>query len=270
MKRTLAALAASLGVCSALAPGAASAQASDQWQYGAIIYGWLPTIGGNTTFPAGTGSSIDIDADTILSHLKFTFMGAFEARKNQWGLYTDLIYLNVGGSKSATRDVTLGGAPLPGGVTGDFNLDIKATIWTIAGEYRVATDQTSSIDVLGGARLADLKESLGWNFSADLGPFNPSRSGNQEVSINKWDAIVGAKGRIAISDDRAWFVPWYADVGTGQTDLTWQALGGLGYSFKWGEVIAVWRYMDYNFKSGSPVEKLTLNGPALGVAFHWQ
>ena len=70
-------------------------------------------------------------------------------------------------------------------------------------------------------------------------------------------------------DDRAWFVPWYADVGTGQTDLTWQALGGLGYSFKWGEVIGVWRYMDYNFKSGSPVEKLTLNGPALGVAFHW-
>ena len=115
MKRTLAALAVSLGVCSALAPTAASAQASDQWQYGAIIYGWLPTIGGNTTFPAGTGSSIDIDADTILSHLKFTFMGAFEARKDQWGLYTDLIYLNVGGSKSATRDVTSAACRFPVG-----------------------------------------------------------------------------------------------------------------------------------------------------------
>ena len=68
---------------------------------------------------------------------------------------------------------------------------------------------------------------------------------------------------------REWFVPWYVDVGTGQTDLTWQAIGGLGYSFKWGEVIGVWRYMDYNFKSGAPIEKLTLNGPAIGVAFHW-
>lgn len=250
-------------------PAPAAAQSSDQWQYGAIIYGWLPTIGGKTTFPAGTGSSIDVDADTILSHLKFTFMGSFEARKNQWGLFTDLIYLNVGGSKSNTREVNIGGLPLPAGVTGNFNLDLKSTIWTIAGEYRVASAPTSSVDLLGGARLADVRQSLGWNFSADLGPLKPSRSGNVDVNISKWDAIVGAKGRVSLSDDRAWFVPWYADVGSGQTDLTWQALAGVGYTYKWGEVIAVWRYMDYKFKSGSPIEKLNFNGPAVGVAFRW-
>jgi hypothetical protein len=269
MKRTFSAIAALLGLCSTLVPAAASAQTSDQWQYGAVIYGWLPTIGGNTTFPAGTGSDIDVDAKTILSHLKFTFMGSFEARKSQWGAFTDLIYLNVGGSKSDTRDVTIGGLPLPAGVTGNFNLDIKSTIWTIAGEYRIATDPTASVDLLAGARLADVRQSLGWNFSADLGPLNPSRSGNKDVNISDWDAIVGAKGRVAISDDRAWFVPWYADVGAGQSELTWQAIGGIGYSFKWGEIIGAWRYMDYKFKSGSPIEKLTLNGPAIGVAFRW-
>ena len=268
MKRTFAALAAALGVCSALMPAAASAQTTDQWQYGAVMYGWLPTIGGKTTFPAGSGN-INVDVDTILDHLKFTFMGSFEARKGPLGFYTDLIYLNVGGDKSQTRDVTIGGIPLPAGVTGDFNFDLKTTIWTIAGEYRVATDPASHVDVLAGARLADASQTLGWNFSADLGPFNPSRSGNREVSVNIWDGIIGAKGRVAFGDNREWFVPWYADVGTGQSDLTWQVIGGIGYSFKWGEVIGAWRYMDYKFKSGSPIEKLTMNGPALGVAFRW-
>ena len=269
MKRIFAVMAAPLCLCSALMPAAASAQASDQWQYGVVVYGWLPTIGGKTTFPAGSGD-INVDVDTILDHLKFTFMGTFEARKGPLGIYTDLIYLNVGGDKSQTRDVTIGGIPLPGGITGDFNFDLKTTIWTIAGEYRVATDPASHIDVLAGARLADARQTLGWNFSAELGPINnPGRSGNKEVSVNNWDGIIGAKGRVAFGDNREWFVPWYADVGTGQSDLTWQVIGGLGYSFTWGEVIGAWRYMDYKFKSGSPIEKLTLNGPALGVAFRW-
>jgi hypothetical protein len=271
MKQTFAALAVSLVAGSALVPTAASAQTSDQWQYGAVIYGWLPTIGGNTTFPGTVKSNdIHVDVHTILDHLKFTFMGSFEARKGPLGLYTDLIYLNVGADKSQTRDVTIGGIPLPGGVTGDFNFDLKTTIWTIAGEYRVATDPTAHVDVLAGARLADARETLGWNFSADLGPINnPGRSGNKDVSVNVWDGIIGGKGRVAFGESHEWFVPWYVDVGTGQSDLTWQAIGGIGYSFKWGEVIGAWRYMDYKFKSGSPIEKLTLNGPAIGVAFRW-
>jgi hypothetical protein len=270
MNRTFASIAISLGMCSMLAPMPASAQTSDKWEFGAIVYGWLPTIGGKTTFPAGTGSTIDVDADTLLDHLKFTFMGSFEARKDRWGVFTDIIYLDVGGSKSQTRDVNIGGKPLPGGITADLNLDLKSTIWTIAGEYRVATDRTANVDVLAGARSINVKPSLGWNFSADLGPLNPSRTGSSEISETKWDAIVGAKGRLYFGDNKEWFAPWYLDVGTGQTDLTWQAIGGIGYAFTWGEVIAVWRYMDYNFKSGEPIENLNLNGPAIGVAFHWQ
>ena len=64
--------------------GAAFAQQlPDDWQFRAIIYGYLPDIGGKTTFPAGTGSSINVDASTIISHLKFTFMGSLEAQKGR-------------------------------------------------------------------------------------------------------------------------------------------------------------------------------------------
>ncbi|HEX4387716.1 MAG TPA: hypothetical protein VH109_03720 [Steroidobacteraceae bacterium] len=69
-------------------------------------------------------------------------------------------------------------------------------------------------------------------------------------------------------DQHAWFVPYYVDLGTGQSEFTWQGITGLGYAFHWGEVIGVWRYLDYRFSSHS--SSLTLNGPAIGVAFRWQ
>jgi hypothetical protein len=89
------------------------------------------------------------------------------------------------------------------------------------------------------------------------------------VKETNWDAIVGAKGRVAFGANREWFIPYYADIGTGDSDLTWQLSAGLGYSYSWGDVIATWRYLDYNFKSKSKVQDLTMNGPLLGVAFHW-
>jgi hypothetical protein len=64
-------------------------------------------------------------------------------------------------------------------------------------------------------------------------------------------------------------VPYYVDVGTGNSNFTWQGIAGVGYAFHWGEVVAAWRYLDYNFKSGKAVEGVNFNGPAVGVAFRW-
>lgn len=255
----------------ALGAGNAMAQSNpDSWQWRAIVYGYLPDIGGKTSFPAGSGSSIDVSADTILNNLKFTFMGTLEAQKGQWGAFTDILYLDVGGSKSDTRDVTIGGVTLPAGVTANASLDIKGTIWTLAGNYRVLASPDATFDAFAGARLLSLKESLGWEFSANIGPIvGPGRTGKSEAKLTNWDAIVGVKGRLAFGNSREWFVPYYVDVGTGDSDLTWQAIGGIGYAFSWGEVLAAWRYLDYKFKSGQKAEDLNFNGPAIGVAFRF-
>ncbi len=259
-----------LGMTASGLPGTAAAQASDGWQFQAVIYGYFPDIGGKSDFPVRTGGSdINVDASTIINNLKFVFMGTFEARKDRWGFFTDLMYLDVGGSKSASRDASIGRVQLPDGVTADLNLDVKGTIWTLAGTYRIVADPSATFDVLAGARLADLKQNLGWQFSADLGPLQPARSGNSEINANIWDGIVGVKGRFAFGERREWFIPYYADVGTGDSDLTWQAFAGLGYSFRWGDVLAGWRYLDYNFKSGSKFENVNFNGPLVGAAFRW-
>jgi len=274
LKHTAAVVALAAG---ALLPALALAQAppssgdAGQWRYGFTIYGYLPSIGGTTTFPADSGGSgINVSADQIIDALKFTFMGSFDAHNGRWGAITDVIYLNVGGSKSQTRDFSIGNAGLPAGTTANLNLDLKAWVWTLAGEYRVAANPALTVDVLAGARLLDLKQKLGWAISGNLGSIaEAGRSGNKEIAGNVWDAIVGVKGRYAFGANREWLVPFYLDVGTGQSDLTWQGAAGLGYAFRWGDIIAMWRYLDYNFKSGKKIEDVNFGGPMVGATFRW-
>ena len=64
-------------------------------------------------------------------------------------------------------------------------------------------------------------------------------------------------------------MPYYLDVGTGNSDLTWQALAGIGYSFKWGEMIAAWRYLDYEMPSDKRIADMNFSGPAVGAVFRW-
>ena len=244
-------------------------QLTDQWQFRGSIYGWLPDVGGKTTFPAGAGSSVGVDSSSILDALEFAFMGTLEAQKGRWGVFTDVIYLNLGESKSQTRDLTIGGVDLPAGVTGDVSLDLKAWLWTLAGSYRVVTQPTHTLDVLAGARMVDIRQKLDWQFSADIGGTQPPpRSGSSDVDFRNWDAIIGVKGRLAFGANREWFIPYYLDVGSGDSDLTWQGVTGIGYAFRWGEAFFVWRYLDYQFSS-ERIEEVDFNGPAIGVAFRW-
>jgi hypothetical protein len=250
--------------------GTAPAQAqgmTDGWQFEASIYGWFPAIGGSTSFPAtGTGPNIDVSAKQVIDALKFTFMGSFEARKGQWGLWTDLVYADFGASKSRSRDFTIDQRPVA--VDADLQLDVKSWIWTLAGTYNLTNTPDYTMDLLGGVRYLDLQQTLGWTFSADI-PQLPGRNGTASVDFVNWDGIVGLKGRANLGAERRWFIPYYADIGTGQSKLTWQVNAGVGYQFDWGSVIATWRYLDYEFKSDKLIQSMSFNGPTIGVAFRW-
>ena len=63
--------------------------------------------------------------------------------------------------------------------------------------------------------------------------------------FRRLDAIVGLRGRRNIGGEQ-WFVTYYADVGAGDSDLTWQANVGAGYAFGWGDVVLAYRYLDYD------------------------
>jgi hypothetical protein len=271
LRVTASRIAAAVFSVATLLPAGLSAQSlSDDWKFQAIIYGYLPKISSSSSFPTGATSGISVNADQILRNLNFALMAWLAAQKGRWGMFTDIMYADVSGSKSATRHFSIDGIEIPAGITADLNLDVKSTLWTLGGSYRFVATPETTFDVLAGARDIALKQDLGWQFSADVGPFmGPGRQGSSSVRVNKWDAIIGAKGEFAFGDRYQWYVPYYFDVGTGQTQLTWQALAGIGYRYSWGDIIAVWRYIDYHFKSNQAFDNFSLNGPAIGVAFHW-
>ena len=247
----------------------AQAQSSGEgWQFEAAIYGWFPAISGTTSFPPnGGGPSLDVSMGQVIDALKFAFMGNIGARNGQWGLWTDLVYADFGASKQGSRDFSIGGQPLPAGLSADLSLDLKAWIWTLVGTYQVKNDVEGSMDMLFGMRMIDMSNTLGWSLNGTGPGVLPPLTGTKEVSETNWDGVVGLKGRAFLGTERRWFVPFYVDVGTGQSKFTWQLNAGLGYQFDWGAVVASWRYLDYDFKSSSHVQSVSFNGPLVGVLF---
>jgi hypothetical protein len=261
----------------ALFPAAAAGQAAQpgaetgKWQFSATVYGWVPTINGQVNFPGDRGSSdIHVSKSDVLNHLKMTFQGSIDAHSDRWGIFNDVVYVNVGGDKSERRDFSIGNVEIPASATVNQSLDIKALVWTVAGEYRVVSDPAWTVDLLGGARMLQMKPTLGYSITGELGPIViPGRDGSKQVNEHIWDGIIGVKARYAFGNDGKWFAPLYLDVGTGQSRLTWQIAGGVGYTYNWGSVFATWRYLDYSFQSGKALDNINMNGPMLGVAFAW-
>jgi hypothetical protein len=254
-----------------LAPGSSVAQSSNDWKFEASIYAFLPTISGKSAFPAERGgSSASVDIDQILDNLKMVFMGSFEARRGQWGGLADLIYLDVGDTQDRSQALSLGRIGIPADVNASVSYDLKGWVATLAGTYRVVADERYTADVVAGTRVLSLEPSLSWRLTGNVASIPVlDRQGSREADEQNWDVIVGFKGRAKLAPDGKWFIPYYVDIGTGESKLTWQATAGIGYSFGWGDVVASWRYIDYQMNSGKALEELTFNGPTVAAVFRW-
>lgn len=252
----------------ALAQQPASTEPS--WQFAVTAYGFLPQISGTASFPvAATGSSFTLDQQDILDHLKMAFMGSFDAHYGPWGVFTDVLYMDLGERKSNFHDFTIGRLEIPAATTSDVSLDMKSWIVTLAGEYRVLTQGASSLDVLAGLRYLNIQNRLEWNFTGSLGSLpEAARSGSSEISGTHFDVIVGAKGQFRFGTDGRWGIPFYLDVGTGDSHFTWQGATGIAYAFPWGEAAALYRYIDYQV-AASGLQSLTIGGPMVGATIRW-
>ena len=255
----------------ALCASGAFAQSGDAWQFSGSLNLFLPSMSGNSKFPAsGGGSAIDVDGGKILDSLNSTFMGSFEARKGAWGLFTDVIYLDLSASQSGSRDFRIGRADLPAGASANLELGLSGWSWTLAGSYRLATTPRYHVDVIAGARLLDIETRLDWALAGNVGSVAlADRAGSRTTRQKNWDFIIGAKGRLSLGAAGKWFVPYYLDIGTGDSQKTVQANTGLGYAFSWGDVVGSWRYIDYDMKSDATVQNLRFSGPMVAAVFHW-
>ena len=256
----LLALAAALVVLpggSALAQTGSSGS-QDKWQYTGAIYLWGADIGGTTI----RGSEVEVGFSDLLDNLEMGFMGAFAARKNNWSFLTDVIYLDLGVDNTTDLSIPIGGNILP--VTTRTELDLKGWVVQLLGGYNLYSEGKSTLDLVAGARYLDLDMDL----FLELQSLGPGQSRSISESLTAWDGVVGLKGHASLGE--RWFLPYYLDVGAGQSKLTWQATAGIG--FRAGRVVdlaLVYRHLEWDLDSTRVIDDINFSGPTLGVIFRW-
>ena len=88
-------MAAIVAACLVLASPASAQPASDTWQVTVEPYLMGAAMSG-TSGVKGLEAEVDMSASDIFSNLEFGAMGIVAARKGNWGVGTDLIWMNLG------------------------------------------------------------------------------------------------------------------------------------------------------------------------------
>lgn len=249
----------------------ATATQAQEWRFSVTPYLWLPNIEANGTADSpsdggGGEPAFEVGPVDYLDNLDFVLMLAGEARRGRWSLRTDVIYLDFGNQRSRIRSVNGPGGvveiPVNSRTSSSFTgLEAQATLG-----YWVVDQPKQSVEIFGGLRYLDIGFDLDWEFESPISLL--PQSGHIEQSVAPLDAIVGTNARFGFGDGQ-WFVPLHADIGTGDSSLTWQISAGVGYSFSWGDLLLVYRHLEYDGDDGRLLESLALSGPAVGASFRF-
>ena len=222
-------------LCLGISPSAGASTQGNSWEFAAEVYLWGASIGGETA----SGSDVKIDFGDLLDNLEMAFMGAFKARKNNWSFVADVIYLDVKGEGSVDN----------------IGASVELRGWVVTPDvgYTVLNGDRGHLDLHVGLRYLYLESDI------RLGP------DGIDASDDIWDGIVGIRGRINLTEKL--YLPYYLDIGTGDSEMTWQASAGLGYQFKHFDIVAGYRYLEWDFDDSPVFDNLDFNGPYAGIKF---
>lgn len=225
--------------------GAGAAPAQDRtWDFSGYLYLWAPALSAQTT----TGQSTEVSFSDILDNLDFALMGAIEARRGPLSVFLDALYLDLSDGQSAA---------VGPGIPATADAAVKGTVLTATLGYDVVDSAQSRLAVMGGVR--------GMNMDTSANLSVPGGSQRVSGTINNWDAIVGLRGTARLSD--RWGLSYYADIGTGQSDLTAQVSGSLTYRINNWDLALGYRYLTWDIGISPVMSDLTFQGPFIGAKF---
>lgn len=237
------------------------------WEFSLTPYLWLPRVDAAMRYetPGSGGSTVSLT--DLLQHLNAALFLSGEARKGRWGLAADLVFVDFQkvGSNVSTVGGANGGTEVP--VNTGTTTSLTGYMVSVAGNYSLVRRADVKLDLLGGFRYTHIGTTLDWSFAASVEGL-PARTGSVGQGVDLWDGIVGVRGNVELGGGK-WFVPYYLDAGAGTSNFTWQALLGIGYSFGWGDVLLVYRYLSFEQGDERQIQHLYFAGPALGATFRF-
>ena len=174
------------------------AQSGDAWKV-TVVPSVMGASMSGTTAVAGQELDVDMSASDIFSNLQLGAMGLVVARRGNWGVGGDALWMSLGAN---------GTAPGPLGVTG--SADMSQGAFAFYGLRRLGT----SADLFFGGRVNYLSASLRLN--------TPLQVRSVDGSKTWFDPIVGVQLRTP-DTGRRWHARVYTEIGgfgVG-SDFTW-------------------------------------------------
>ena len=230
-------------------PGGASAGAAPVWRFEIIPYIWGIGLDGDTKIGRLPAAGVEATFSDMLNVLDLAFLTAFVAHKDRGGFVFDSLYFDLGETE-----------PTPRAAFGDARVDLTQQIYFAAGTWRVSGGR-APVTLYGGARYVDMDTDLELTSGIAAG-----RSVSSSESW--WDGYVGAGIRWPFAEH--WALVGYGDVGGGGSNLTWQGMAGVDWTFskhlsgKFG-----YRYLKIDYDHDDFVYDMALAGgyAGLGIRF---
>jgi len=231
----------------------AKSDPADGWSFAFAPYGWIAGLKGTmATLPGLPAVGVDASFSDILDNLDMGFMGAGEARKGRYGLFVDILYMDVSAS-----------AGTPGPVFSSASLKAKTLTVLLAGEYRLVEEERGGLDVLVGTRI--------WVVDTTL-TLNPGLlPGTSRTDSETWaDPVIGLKGNVALWGDLRLTAFGYVGGFGLVSHYVYDLFGALEYRFRdWISVAAGYRYLSVDYDTDGFVWDVWMSGPLLGVIFRF-
>jgi opacity protein-like surface antigen len=221
------------------------------WSFGADLYLWAADVGGQTA----SDSKIDVAFRDLIENLDFGFMGVGHVYYNQWHASLDVLHLSL--SAENGKDITL---PDDRTLSGRGNIDLKSLVLTPVIGYVALETEHFQLEPFAGARYGNVDTTLDIRINEQGREFSDS--------TDLLDGIVGARGDVNI--DENWHLPYYVDIGTGDSDLTWQVMAGVGYRINQSVDLGItYRYLEWQFEDNALLNDLNFSGPLIGARFRF-
>ena len=227
--------------------------------------------------PAWKGKDIrlndeaEVGPNDYLENLDFAIMITGEVRKGRWSVFTDVIYLDFSDEDSKVKSIDFvnrGSNPISSSLDAGTESSLKGLALTLAGSYGVLQGDLGRLELLAGLRYFGVEASTDWRLTTTItGPDGSQvfqRTGSVSRSEDLWDGIIGLRGRLNLGGSK-FYIPYYIDVGTGSSEVTWEGMVGLGYGFKWVDILLAYRHLYYDMDDDDLIQDMRFSGPAFGL-----